>query len=60
MTKRSLVLMFIVIGLGLFGLISIDPRVFAENFAYFLTIVAGAYFIYLYGFAGLNSSPEKE
>ena len=58
-TKRSLVLMFIVIGLGLFGLISIDPRVFAENFAYFLTIVAGAYFIYLYGFAGLNSSEKK-
>ena len=58
-TKRSLALMFIVIVLGLFGLISIDPRVFAENFAYFLTIVAGAYFIYLYGFAGLNSSEKK-
>lgn len=58
-TKRSLVLMFLVIGLGLFGMISIDPRVFAENFAYFLTIVAGAYFIYLYGFAGLNSNEKK-
>jgi len=58
-TKRSLVLMFLVIGLGLFGMISIDPRVFAENFAYFLTIVAGAYFIYLYGFAGLNRNEKK-
>ena len=42
-TKLSLVLMFAVIGCGLLGLISIEPRVFAENFAYFLTIVAGAY-----------------
>ncbi len=58
-TKRSLVLMFIVIGLGLFGIVSIDPRTFAENFAYFLTIVAGLYFIYLYGFAGLSSSEKK-
>lgn len=58
-TKRSLVLMFLVIGLGLFGMITIDPRVFAENFAYFLTIVAGAYFIYLYGFAGLKSNEKK-
>ena len=58
-TKRSLALMFLVIGLGLFGMITIDPRVFAENFAYFLTIVAGAYFIYLYGFAGLNSNEKK-
>ena len=58
-TKRSLVLMFLVIGLGLFGMITIEPRVFAENFAYFLTIVAGAYFIYLYGFAGLNSNEKK-
>ena len=47
-TKNSLALMFIVIVLGLFGIISIDPRTFAENFAYFLTIVAGAYFLYLY------------
>ena len=39
-TKLSLVLMFAVIGCGLLGLITIEPRVFAENFAYFLTIVA--------------------
>jgi POT family proton-dependent oligopeptide transporter len=51
--------MFIVIGLGLLGLFTIDPRVFAENFAYFLTIVAGLYFIYLYGFAGLTVIEKK-
>ena len=49
-TKNSLALMFIVIALGLVGIISIDPRTFAENFAYFLTIVAGIYFLYLYFF----------
>tara|TARA_B110000977_G_scaffold109108_1_gene141953 strand:- start:487 stop:1959 length:1473 start_codon:yes stop_codon:yes gene_type:complete len=58
-TKISLILMFAVIGCGLFGLIAIEPRVFAENFAYFLTIVAGAYFLYLYAFAGLSSSEKK-
>ena len=47
------------IGLGLFGLITLDPRVFAENFAYFLTIVAGLYFLYLYVFAGLSDSEKK-
>ena len=45
--KVSLVAMFMVIGAGLFGFIVIDPRFFAEQFAYFLTIVAGLYFIYL-------------
>ena len=44
----SLVGMFVIIGAGLMGLITIDPRVFAENFAYFLTIVAGVYFVYLF------------
>ena len=58
-TKFSLVLMFIVIGLGLFGIITVDPRVFAENFAYFLTIVAGVYFLYLYAFAGLDGLEKK-
>ena len=58
-TKLSLVLMFGVIGLGLLGLITIDPRVFAENFAYFLTVVAGLYFLYLYIFAGLSGSEKK-
>ena len=58
-TKLSLVLMFIVIGMGLLGLISVEPRAFAENFAYFLTGVAGLYFIYLFAFAGLNSDERK-
>ena len=58
-TKNSLALMFIVIALGLFGIISIDPRTFAENFAYFLTIVAGIYFLYLYFFAGLDFNEKR-
>ena len=57
--ENSLALMFIVIALGLVGIISIDPRNFAENFAYFLTIVAGIYFLYLYFIAGLNPSERK-
>ena len=57
--KVSLVAMFMVIGAGLFGFIVIDPRFFAEQFAYFLTIVAGLYFIYLFLFAGLNASERK-
>jgi POT family proton-dependent oligopeptide transporter len=51
--------MFIVIGTGLLGLISIEPRLFAENFAYFLTIIAGLYFIYLFLLAGLNADEKK-
>ena len=58
-TKNSLALMFIVIALGLVGIISIDPRTFAENFAYFLTIVAGIYFLYLYFLAGLDSNEKR-
>ena len=57
--KVSLVAMFLVIGAGLFGFIVIDPRFFAEQFAYFLTRVAGLYFIYLFLFAGLNASERK-
>jgi POT family proton-dependent oligopeptide transporter len=55
----SLVGMFVIIGAGLMGLITIDPRVFAENFAYFLTIVAGVYFVYLFLFAGLDVTERK-
>ena len=57
--KISLVGMFLVTGAGLFGFIAIDPRFFAEQFAYFLTIVAGLYFIYLFLFAGLNAKERK-
>ena len=42
----SLMGMFVVIGLGLLGGVTVDPRFFAEKFAYFLTIVAGIYFVY--------------
>ena len=57
--KVSLVGMFIVIGAGLFGFFTIDPRFFAEQFAYFLTIIAGLYFVYLFLFAGLNAAERK-
>ena len=57
--KVSLVGMFMVIGAGLFGVFTIDPRFFAEQFAYFLTIIAGLYFVYLFLFAGLNAAERK-
>ena len=57
--KVSLVGMFMVIGAGLFGFFTIDPRFFAEQFAYFLTIIAGLYFVYLFLFAGLNAAERK-
>ena len=57
--KVSLVGMFMVIGAGLLGFFTIDPRFFAEQFAYFLTIIAGLYFIYLFLFAGLNAAERK-
>ena len=57
--KVSLVAMFVVIGAGLLGFFVIDPRFFAEQFAYFLTIIAGLYFIYLFLFAGLNAAERK-
>ena len=57
--KVSLVGMFMIIGAGLFGFFTIDPRFFAEQFAYFLTIIAGLYFVYLFLFAGLNAAERK-
>ncbi len=57
--KVSLVGMFMVIGAGLLGFFTIDPRFFAEQFAYFLTVIAGLYFIYLFLFAGLNAAERK-
>ncbi len=41
------------------GFFTIDPRFFAEQFAYFLTIIAGLYFVYLFLFAGLNAAERK-
>ena len=55
----SLVMMFIVIIAGLFGLYTIQPRFFAEYFAYFLTIIAGVYFVYLFLFGGLTATERK-
>ena len=57
--KVSLMGMFMVIGAGLLGFFTIDPRFFAEQFAYFLTIIAGLYFVYLFIFAGLNAVERK-
>ena len=57
--KVSLIGMFSVIGAGLLGFFTIDPRFFAEQFAYFLTIIAGLYFLYLFIFAGLNAKERK-
>ena len=57
--KISLIGMFLVIGAGLLGFIVVDPRFFAEQFAYFLTIVAGLYFVYLFLFAGLDTAERK-
>ena len=58
-TTISLVLMMTVILGGLFGLYTIDARAFAEGFYYFLSFVAGTYFLYLYFFAGLTSAEKK-
>lgn len=41
------------------GVIGVKASVFAENFAYFLTTIAGLYFVYLYAFAGLNAAERK-
>ena len=57
--KVSLIGMFLVIGAGLLGFFTIDPRFFAEQFAYFLTIIAGLYFVYLFLFAGLSATERK-
>lgn len=50
------VLLFVLV---LTEVITVAPTVFAENFAYFLTTLAGVYFIYLYFFAGLNVTERK-
>ena len=58
-TKISLGVMVVVIASGLLGFYSIEPRGFAENFSYFLTVVAGLYFLYLFFFAGLTSAEKR-
>ena len=42
-----------------FGWVEFDARSFAENFAYFLTVLAGLYFLYLYLFAGLSALEKR-
>ena len=58
-SKITAGLMVIVIALGLLGIITVEPRAFAENFAYFLTSVAAVYFVYLFLFAGLSATEKK-
>ena len=58
-TQIVLGLVVVLFVLVLTGVISVAPTVFAENFAYFLTTLAGVYFIYLYFFAGLNVAERK-
>ena len=58
-SKITAGLMVITIVLGLLGFINFDPRAFAENFAVFLGLVALAYFVYLFFFAGLTEQEKK-
>ena len=58
-SKISLVLTIVIIAMGLLGLYTIDPRAFAEGFYYFLSFVAGTYFLYLYFFAGLTKDEKR-
>ena len=58
-SKITAGLMVIVIALGLLGIITVEPRAFAENFAYFLTAVAAVYFAYLFLGAGLTATEKK-
>ena len=58
-SKITAALMVVVIGLGLFGIISFEPKVFAEYFTVFLTIVAFVYFTYLFVFAGLTKVEKR-
>ena len=39
--------------------VTINPVTFAESYAYFLVIIAGLYFIYLFLLAGLTASEKK-
>jgi POT family proton-dependent oligopeptide transporter len=58
-TQLAFALVVVLFALVLTGVIVIQPTVFAENFAYFLTTLAGVYFVYLYFFAGLNVAERK-
>ena len=49
----------VILAAALWGKIEIEARAFAENFAYFLTALSGAYFFYLFVLAGLSSKEKK-
>lgn len=64
--KRLLGYFYVAVGiiaiavlLALLGVFDIDPVIFASSYAYFLVIVAGLYFLYLFLLAGLNPSEKK-
>ena len=52
-------LLLLLIAAALFGEFAINPVTFAESYAYFLVIIAGLYFIYLFLLAGLTASEKK-
>jgi len=58
-TKIAFAIVVVLFALVLTGVVTVEPTVFAENFAYFLTTLAGVYFIYLYFFAELNVNERK-
>ncbi len=58
-SKISLAVTTKIIVAGLMGLYTIDARAFAEGFYYFLSFVAGTYFLYLYFLAGLTKEEKK-
>ena len=54
-----LIVFSLLIAAMFFGGVSIDPVGFAESYAYFLVIIAGLYFLYLFLLAGLSSDEKK-
>ena len=52
-------ILFLAVVAAFFGTFSIDPVIFASSYAYFLVVVAGLYFIYLFLLAGLNPAEKK-
>ena len=58
-SRFSVLVIGAVIAAGLLGFISIDPRIFAEYFLYFLGFVAVLYFSYLLLLAGLTYQEKK-
>ena len=55
----AVVLILSLIAISLIQGISIDPVIFAESYAYFLVVIAGLYFMYLFLLAGLSASEKK-